>query len=100
MKEIVFEIPLGRPRPQAVVGDEGCDHKETEATVEVTCLEDSGKWAADLKLKCSKCGVPFRFIGVPGGLSFSHPTITIDGQELCMPIEPAHVPRLVALEEC
>ena len=97
-RELVFEFPLGARKPQPVVGDVSCDHIPCEARVEVSYLKDSGRWAADVTVWCTKCKVPFRFLGLPGGLSFSRPTVAINGQELHLPIEPAHVEGLVGID--
>ncbi|MHC4621205.1 MAG: hypothetical protein ACYTEQ_25945 [Planctomycetota bacterium] len=96
---VIATFELGTPKPQPVVGDESCPHvPDIQACVDVTYLEDSGRWTADVKIECGKCGVPFRFLGVPGGMSFKYPMASIDGQELRAPIEPAHVSRLVGLK--
>ena len=48
----------------------------------------SRDYAADIKVKCARCGLPFRFVGVPGGLHPGHPTTSLAGDELRAPLEP------------
>lgn len=99
--EMVFSIPLGPKKPQPVRGDSECDHLGDciEARVDVGHMEDSGRWIADVTIKCVRCGVPFRFLGLPGGLSFERPMVSITGEELRAPIEPAPVESLVTEAE-
>ncbi len=65
-----------------------CEHKEFEARVEVNRLEDVKMFAADVHIQCSECGMPFRFLGLPGGLHPEHPTVSVDGTEARLPIAP------------
>ena len=65
-----------------------CEHKEFEAEVTVNRIEDTGQFAADVHIKCIKCKKPFRFLGLPGGVSMSYPTISIDATEARLPIAP------------
>lgn len=43
-------------------------------------------YMADIKVCCHECGQPFEFLGLPHGLSFYRPTVSIDGQELRVPL--------------
>ncbi len=45
-------------------------------------------FAADVTITCLECKKPFRFLGLPGGVSLSHPTISIDATEARLPIAP------------
>lgn len=65
-----------------------CEHEEFEATVEVNRLEDVGRFAADVRIKCRQCGKPFQFLGLPGGLAPDRPTRSVDGTEARLPIAP------------
>ena len=70
-----------------------CEHNDFEAPVIVNRLEDvpGGKitgFAADVHIKCRECGKPFRFLGMPGGLHFGYPTVSVDGTEARLPIAP------------
>jgi len=71
-----------------------CEHEDFEASVAVVRLQDTKRFQADIRIVCSQCHEPFRFIGVPAGLSFERPAASIDGLELRAPIEPELVKLL------
>ena len=71
-----------------------CRHEQFKADVAVNRLEDSGKFIADIRVRCAQCDEPFRFIGVHAGLAFDRPMVSIDETELHAPIEPQGEPRL------
>ena len=71
-----------------------CAHENFAARVEVSRLTDTGCFAADVRIECSQCKEPFRFLGVPPGISFERPAVSIDGLELRAPIEPEGEKRL------
>lgn len=51
-------------------------------------------WTVDVKVRCRSCGMPFRFLGLPIGVSAVRPTASFGEDELRAPIEPApDVPR-------
>jgi hypothetical protein len=62
--------------------------------VAVNRFEDTGRFAADITIRCVVCDEPFRFMGVPGGISWEHPAASVDGLELRCPIEPEGEKRL------
>lgn len=65
-----------------------CPHADFQASVSVHRFLDTGKFMADVLVRCARCGEPFRFVGVPSGLDFERPMCSIDGLELRAPIEP------------
>lgn len=65
-----------------------CEHDEFNAEVKVARLEDTGQFVAEVKVSCAACGVPFRFLGPPTGISFSHPTVDVPATTLHAPIAP------------
>lgn len=65
-----------------------CEHPVFEANVQVNIIEDIKAFAADVHIKCTKCGTQFIFLGLPGGLSINYPTVSLDGTEARMPIAP------------
>lgn len=69
----------------------GCTHEEFETDATVTRLEDQKPmvFMLDIKVKCTKCGAPFRFVGLPGGLNFKRPMCSADAHEARLPIEPS-----------
>lgn len=58
-----------------------CAHENFEASVEVSRLADSGRFMADVRVKCSQCGEPFRFLGLPTGLDLNGASVSVDGEE-------------------
>ncbi len=87
-----------RGQPDPVPTDrhpsETCPHQGFAADVAVNRLEDTGKFVADIRIRCVQCDEAFRFLGVPSGLRFDAPTVSIDEVELHVPIEPEGQKRL------
>jgi hypothetical protein len=71
-----------------------CQHENFDARVSVGRILDVGKFVADVTINCRDCGEPFRFVGVPAGLNYGQPMVSIDGLELRAPIEPEIEARL------
>jgi hypothetical protein len=71
-----------------------CPHENFDATVAVGRFLDTGRFMADISVHCTDCGEPFRFMGVPAGLDWERPMVSIDGLELHAPIEPEIATRL------
>ena len=71
-----------------------CQHESFSANVAVNRMEDTGAVIADITIKCATCGEPFRFLGLPAGINWDHPTVSTDETELHVPIEPEGEPRL------
>ena len=67
-----------------------CDHPEFRAEVRVGRLtDDNGEvkyFTAEVEICCHTCGVNFVFLGLPGGSSLVHPTVSANGLEARMPI--------------
>lgn len=68
-----------------------CVHFGFLATGDVNRLTDSDGgpvtgYAADIRIKCADCGLPFVFVGVPFGSSPNQPMVSVDGQELRAPL--------------
>jgi hypothetical protein len=68
-----------------------CEHKEFEASVTVNRIEDVKVFAAVVNIQCRDCGMPFRFLGLPGGVSITRPTVSIDMTEARLPIAPGSI---------
>ena len=74
--------------------DRACPHLNFAASVEVNRLTDveggpvTG-YSADITVQCADCGEPFRWIGVPAGMSPARPMCSADEAELHAPIRPA-----------
>ncbi len=46
----------------------------------------------EIKLTCKACDEPFVFDGVPAGMSYDSPAVSVDGTELRAPVRPASLP--------
>ena len=65
-----------------------CEHKDFHAHVIVNRLEDTGRFAADVTIKCAECKMPFVFLGLPGGLLADGAAVSFDGTEARLAIAP------------
>jgi hypothetical protein len=59
-----------------------CKHEQFEAKVDVNRLSDSGRFCADIKIKCLQCGEYFRFLGLPCGIDLDGAAVSADGTEM------------------
>lgn len=66
----------------------GCKHKNFDANVEVSRLEDIGRFTADVRIHCRDCGVPMRFIGLPAGVDLNGAAVSADATEARLAIAP------------
>lgn len=74
-----------------------CQHLNFAASVNVCRLTADTNpelvigYAADVKINCADCGMPFEFVGLPKGISAtnSKPTVSMDGMELRAPLVPS-----------
>ncbi len=62
-----------------------CPHLEFSATVNVARIEDTGMKYAEVSIRCTHCGKPARFRGLPWGLSPDHPTASVGDEEANLP---------------
>lgn len=74
--------------------DRPCPHENFGAVVEVNrlCSVEGGPidaYSADIRVRCADCDEPFRWIGVPAGLSPARPMVSVDETELRAPLRPA-----------
>jgi hypothetical protein len=58
------------------------------ADVDVNRLEDSGRFSADVRIRCADCGKRMRFIGLPMGLDLNGAAVSADGTEARLAIHP------------
>lgn len=68
---------------------EKCPHMRFDAAVAVARLEDSGRFLAEITIKCVDCNRPFRFLGLKAGLDTAGAMMSPDGQEARIAIVPA-----------
>lgn len=65
-----------------------CSHDGFTGEVKIARLDDTGQFVAEIQVRCAECGLPFRFLGPPTGLSFAHPTVDVPATTLHAPIAP------------
>lgn len=71
-----------------------CPHMNFKTMARVGRLTDGDDgevvaYAVDLKVWCVDCGEQFEWMGLPGGVSPDHPTVSFDRLELRAPIRPS-----------
>ncbi|WP_320784185.1 hypothetical protein [Streptomyces sp. CRN 30] len=92
---IVIDLDTIQPRSGHADPDTPCPHEDFDAYVAVNRITASDSdptvtgYAADIKVNCRACDEPFRWTGVPAGVSPAHPTCSVDETELCAPLRPA-----------
>lgn len=77
-----------------------CQHLNFRAAVDVHRLTDDTNpdsivgYTSDIHIFCAECGIPFQFLGIPQGVSFTNnkPMVSLDGTELRTPIIPSSDP--------
>ncbi len=70
-----------------------CLHEKFECHSKVGRLseEEGGEitsFVADIKIRCTQCGMFFEFVGLPAGSNKKFPTTNFDFTELRAPIRP------------
>lgn len=58
------------------------------AHVAVNRIEDKGRFAADVRIRCADCGLPFQFMGLEPGIDMNGARVSLDGLEARMAICP------------
>ena len=56
-------------------------------------------YAADIRIKCAECGLPFRFMGLECGNSRYEPKVSVDATELRAPIEPEYAREILGISK-
>lgn len=79
-----------------------CRHPLFSARVDVKPMvfADGGPvigYMAVATICCAECQTQFRFKGLEAGMRFSHPTVSIDGLELHVPLEPDIIPEIAGV---
>ncbi|MGA5506836.1 hypothetical protein [Streptomyces umbrinus] len=75
--------------------DKPCPHENFDAYVEVNRLTKGDDdpsivgYSADIKVNCHDCGEPFRWTGLPAGLSPARPMCSVDEATMSAPLRPA-----------
>ena len=70
-----------------------CKHENFLADVQVNRLPETEggpvkRYCADVRIKCTDCDLPFRFIGLPAGLDLNGAATSIDATEARLAIAP------------
>lgn len=70
-----------------------CEHMIFSANVNVVRMPDMEdgpikRYAADVRINCAECGIPFRFIGLPAGVDLNGAAVAIDATEARLAIAP------------
>ncbi|WP_010137342.1 hypothetical protein [Oceanicola sp. S124] len=65
-----------------------CKHTNFGASVKVARLEDTGRFMAEVRVKCEDCGEPFQFLGLEAGLDMQGARVSLDGLEALLSIAP------------
>ncbi len=55
-----------------------CPHMNFRASVTVARMEDTGQFAADVRIHCDVCGLPFQFLGLEPGLDLHGARVSVD----------------------
>lgn len=68
-----------------------CEHQNFNAFINVGRInrEDGGPivcYSADIRIACRDCGQELEFVGLPMGMSYYRPTVSIDGKEARIPL--------------
>lgn len=87
----------GRPNvPEPTADpDRPCRHENFALHADVNRLTRSDDdptvigYSADIRVWCEDCQEPFRWNGIPAGISPAHPTCSVDETELHAPLRPA-----------
>jgi hypothetical protein len=65
-----------------------CPHTELASEARIVKFDDTQQFMAEFTVRCALCGIPFRFLGPPTGLSMTHPTVDVPATTLHAPIAP------------
>jgi hypothetical protein len=65
-----------------------CQHEDFKVEADVTRLSDSGRYTMDVRVRCTQCNLPFRFIGLPAGLDLNGAATSADATEARLAIAP------------
>lgn len=82
--------------PLGIDLDKPCPHLNFDAVVTVARVGEAETtdglpraYSAEITVCCAHCKEPFRWVGLPAGLSFARPMVSPDERELRAPLRPA-----------
>ena len=80
-------IPSEGSRPRELLPP--CKHAANHtAEVRIAVLQDTGRFMAEVRIRCAECGVAFQFLGLPLGLNLDGATMSVDGEEARLAVAP------------
>jgi hypothetical protein len=65
-----------------------CAHEEFAGDIKVARFTDSGRFMAEITIKCAQCGTPFQFIGLEPGLHLGGARCSLNALEARIAIVP------------
>jgi hypothetical protein len=70
-----------------------CEHNNFDASVMVNRIQEGEggsiiRFMADVRITCTGCGVPMRFIGLPAGMDYNSPCVSVGATEGRFPVAP------------
>ena len=65
-----------------------CQHRNFEAAVNVDRIEHIGQFVVEIEVWCKDCETPFTFEGLPVGLDYTQPTVSLNLTEARLPMVP------------
>lgn len=65
---------------------DACKHMHFESDAAVARIEDTGRFMAEVKIRCTECNTPFQFFGMPVGFNFDRAMMSVDQLEAHLPI--------------
>lgn len=71
-----------------------CPHNGFEVKNRVSKIEDVKAFIFESEIRCGECKLPFRFVGCEAGVNMNKPTVSVDGLELRVPVEPEIVKKI------
>jgi hypothetical protein len=93
---------MSREKSMSDANKPDCPHMNFQGDLDVFRLSDTEDgpitgFTASVRIKCVECGLAFRFPGIAAGSHFAEPRVSIDGEELRLPIEPATHAKFAAV---
>lgn len=72
-----------------------CLHDEVMGEIDISRIHDNGKpagYLAELRIRCTKCGSRFKFVGLPRGLNMNGAAVSANREQARLAIEPGEMP--------
>lgn len=91
---------MNTDKPKNVFSRLKCPHELFRADVAVNRLSDSGRFNADIRIRCEQCGEPFRFLGLPAGIDLNGAAVSADGTEARLAIGTAETVANIIDGDC